>query len=222
MKNKDKKRDSFRFYISQSNRRSCSWIIWSNKDDLYVACRNTANIMKASLHQSGWLNFSHTTEYYKHHKTLPYLNDRHFAKQKLNISEHGVQYVLKIEFPLKEMLSEDDGNLEEGIQRVEIPENWNGVITVFFVHFPEIIRKNFKNYDSIPNLMKTFSEGKFALMWEHHPNKILKTGDEAPSILFGEVKNRQMLREVTIGYDEDFTMGGFIDRKFTEYCRLEE
>ncbi len=216
--NKNKKtRESYRFYISQSNNRSCSWIIWSNKNDLYVSTRNIGGLFKASLHESGFLNFSLTKEYFEVQKPSTDLSHRHIGSQKLNISLSRIQKVLKIEIPLNEMLSEDDSIKEEGIENVEVPSDWKGVITVFFVHFPEIIRSKFSDYKSIPNFLKSFCNGKYVIMWEHHPDKIMKDNISIPGAILGEVKNKHMLREITVGYNDDITMGGFIDRKVIDF-----
>lgn len=86
-----------RFYIEQDGKRSSIWRVWDNNNGLYNAIRNIAGIYKASLHESNYLNFAITQQFYKKLDPLSEdLKDRHYGSLKLNILPMTCKLFLKL------------------------------------------------------------------------------------------------------------------------------
>jgi hypothetical protein len=214
-----KNQESIRFCVRQGNKSSSTWILWSNKNDLYIAPRNIAGLQKASLHESGFLNFSFTKQYFDLHQPLEGHITRHIGSQKLNICKEGFQNVLKIEIPLGESLTVNS-EFQDEIENIIVAEELKGTITIFITLIPEFIREKL-DYGTVPNFLKSFCNGRYLSRWEHHPEKEIKKYN-VPGGFFekGAPIKYNNLREVSMGFDDEFTMGGFIDKNFSDYDLL--
>jgi len=218
MSKKRKNGDSVRFYIKQKSKCSSIWIIWNNKNDLYAAVRAFAGVQKVSLHESEWLNFSFTAQYFKQHQSIDGHIGRHIGSQKLNIDHNSLQNVFKIEIPLG-LLTEIKVVPAKEIEAISIPDEWIGMITVFITRIPDIYA-NKLDCGSIPNYIMSFCNGRYVLRWEHNSTKEVKEISDLPCGMFESKGEIQDLREVSFGFDDEYTTGGFIDKKFVDYHLL--
>lgn len=203
-----------RFYFEQNNARSSQWRIWSNKDDLYVSTRNAGHLFKASLHQSGYLNFSLTKEYYDDGdgNIEPMPDSRHLGYEKLNIHDTDIQLVLCIQIPVKWM-SNCTYNKTSKAKKIVIAPVATGTVVVKIMHVPVEKRHLIKGM-KIDNLIEVFCDNKYLVCWQLHETVELNDYNTKKNNYFGDVSFDENTRAVTVGYSVSNEFGFLLDTTF--------
>ena len=188
--------------------RSSPWRIWDHGDELYISARNIGGLFKASIHSSGILNFSFTSEFFNNDKLEPPQSTRHLHSETLVISEENMQVVFWLLVPLDRM-SKCEFKLNK-MTRLAIPDNSIGTAVVKVIHVPHHKRSAAINSKAVYAL-GYFCSGMYVITWNVHSESSLIGFQTSKQIELGDIEYDRHTRAITPGFLDDNSGGFFLD-----------
>jgi hypothetical protein len=197
-----------RYYFSQGVRRSSPWSLIESKGDLYISTRQTGGIFKASLHQSGELNFSFTHEYFENGDIEGKPASRHFGRQNLAVSATAMQPVFYIYAPINHF-TECQFKLAK-MHEIALNPDAVGTVAITIIHVP-LHKRGLIDPDKIDRFLCTLCGGKYVAIWQHDPSKELDSYSVCNIVELGDINYDEDTREIVIAYSPNGNYGLFID-----------